>query len=68
MKKPKLDMHMTLEEYAELNIQNMFIIGDLFMTVYYSAFDRDNNMIGFAKAKHTQPEVVYYYSKDGAIQ
>jgi hypothetical protein len=67
MRKPQDDLHISLEEYAELNIQNMFILGDLFMTVYYSAFDRDTNMIGFAKAKHTQPEVVYYYNTDGVI-
>jgi hypothetical protein len=67
MSKPRDDMHLTPEEYADLNIQNLFILGDLFMTVYYTVFDRQTNMIGLAKAKHTKPEVIYYYAEDGAF-
>ena len=45
-------MHASLEEYASFYINNMFIVGDLFMQKYYTIFDRDQNRIGMAKAHH----------------
>ena len=64
--KMKDDMHITPEEYATLMVQNLFIVGDLFMSEYYTIFDRDNNRIGIAKAKHNHDEIIYYY--DGTQQ
>eukprot|EP00347_Sterkiella_histriomuscorum_P005441 403356609 len=31
---------------------NMFIVGDAFMSLFYTVFDRDNNRVGMAKAIH----------------
>ena len=31
----------------------MFIVGDTFMSYYYTIFNRDNNTVGLAKAHHS---------------
>jgi len=35
------------------------------MQIYYTVFDRNLDMVGFAKAKHTAPEIVNLYDQDG---
>jgi len=30
----------------------MFIVGDTFMSLYYTVFSRDDNTVGLAKAVH----------------
>ena len=35
------------------------------MQIYYTIFDRTNDRVGFAKAVHTQPEIVDHYGTDG---
>lgn len=36
--------------------ESMFIMGDAFMSIFYTVFDRDNNRVGFAKAVHKNPQ------------
>lgn len=47
------------------NQENLFILGDAFMQIFYSVFDRDNDQVGFATAVHTQPEIVNYFDESG---
>ena len=30
----------------------MFIVGDTFMSLFFTIYDRDNNRVGIAKARH----------------
>lgn len=45
-----------IASFMPLDIQDpqgpAWILGDVFLTKYYSIYDRDNNSVGFAKAKH----------------
>ena len=39
--------------------QNMFVLGDLFMQIFYTVFDRDNDRIGLGLAKGSENEIVF---------
>ena len=58
-------------DVGQPNLEHLFIGGDVFMQIYYTIFDREeylvpdengktytNGRVGFAKAKHTAPEIV----------
>jgi hypothetical protein len=48
----------SLDIYQEEQ-ENLFIVGDIFMQVWYTIFDRENNQVGFAEAIHDGVEQPY---------
>lgn len=38
--------------------ENLFVVGDAFMQLYYTAFSRDTDQVGLAKARHSFPDMV----------
>ena len=44
--------------------KDIFLLGDTFMQVYYSVFDRDNERVGLATAVHEEPDKQFVLSKD----
>ena len=55
-------MPMHFDKYPGLD--NLFILGDSFMSTYYTVFDRDHDQVGFATAKHTQNEQIVLREPD----
>jgi hypothetical protein len=49
--------HLDIKQYGQ---ENLFIVGDAFMQMFYSIFDRDNDKVGLAYSKNAGNE---YLSK-----
>ena len=47
--------------------QNMFILGNTFMQLFYTIVDRKTDQVGFAKAIHTTPEIVDEFNTGGFL-
>ena len=45
----------------------MYILGDIFMQLYYTIHDRANDRVGFAEAVHSQPEVLMQFDEWGQL-
>lgn len=72
LSKENLDSGICGSTIGELTIhqqgqQNLFIIGDAFMQVYYSIFDRDNDQVGLVMAHHETPEQLATFTKTGYL-
>jgi len=49
------------------NNQNMFILGNTFMQLFYTVFDRQNNRVGFGTAVHKANEIVPEFNSIGRL-
>jgi hypothetical protein len=47
--------------------ENMFILGNTFMQLFYTVFDRDSDKVGFATAVHKANEVVVEFNSNGVL-
>ena len=58
-------------DVGQPGLEHLFIGGDVFMQIYYTIFDRETTddfpkgRVGFAKAKHTAPEIITHWDANG---
>lgn len=65
-------MSVCASKFKPLTIQangneNMFILGNTFMQLFYTIFDRENDQVGFGTAVHAQNELVVEFNSGGKL-
>ena len=48
-------------------IEEMYILGDAFMQLYYTVHDAAHDRVGFAPAIHEKPEVMRQFDENGML-
>ena len=54
-------------DVGQVGLEEMYILGDTFMQLYYTIHDRKNDRVGFAEAVHEMPEVMVQYDTSGTL-
>ena len=54
-------------DVGQNGLEEMYILGDIFMQLYYTIHDRTNDRVGFAEAVHSQPEVLMQFDEWGQL-
>ena len=54
-------------DVGQEGLEDMHILGDVFMQLFYTIHDRDNDRVGFAEAVHTMPEVIVQFDRSGNL-
>ena len=63
----KCKQHINALDVHQPGLKNLFIAGDLFMQLYFTVFDRDEDRVGLAHAHHTESEQLISYDQKGYL-
>ena len=54
-------------DVGQPGLENLHILGDVFMQLFYTVHDRDNDRVGFAPAIHDSPEVLVQFDSKNVL-